>query len=141
MFQEKRYVYEVYRQRSFSRAAKALYISQPSLSLMVRKAEERIGSPLFDRSTSPIGLTEAGRMYIRAVEQVMEIENSFQEYLDDAENCLTGVLSLGGTTFFASTSFRRSYRPFRPATRGWKSGCTRRTRRCSCEICRRARWI
>ena len=51
MFREMRYVYEVYRERSFSRAAQKLYISQPSLSLMIKKAEERVGSPLFDRST------------------------------------------------------------------------------------------
>ena len=45
MFREMRYVYEVYRERSFSRAAQKLYISQPSLSLMIKKAEERVGSP------------------------------------------------------------------------------------------------
>ena len=38
MFREMRYVYEVYRERSFSRAAQKLYISQPSLSLMIKKA-------------------------------------------------------------------------------------------------------
>ena len=85
MFREMRYVYEVYRERSFSRAAQKLYISQPSLSLMIKKAEERVGSPLFDRSTMPIGLTEAGRQYIRAAEQIMEIEGAFQQYISDTE--------------------------------------------------------
>ena len=96
------YVYEVYRHRSFTRAAQALYISQPSLSQMIRKAEVRIGSPIFDRSTSPIGLTETGRAYIRAAEQVLQIEADFKQYLDDAERCVTGVLTLGGTTLFTS---------------------------------------
>ena len=54
MFREMRYVYEVYRERSFSRAAQKLYISQPSLSLMIKKAEERVGSPLFDRSGTAV---------------------------------------------------------------------------------------
>ena len=102
MFREMQYVYEVYRERSFSRAAQKLYISQPSLSLMIKKAEERVGSPLFDRSTMPIGLTEAGRQYIHAVQQIMEIENTFQQYISDAEACLSGTLALGGTTLFAS---------------------------------------
>ena len=102
MFHEMRYVYEVYRQRSFSKAAKELYISQPSLSLMVKKAENRMGSPIFDRSTSPIGLTEAGREYIRAAQQIMEIQEGFRRYLSDAEECLTGSLALGGTTLFTS---------------------------------------
>ena len=75
LLHETAYVYEVYRQRSFTRAAQALYISQPSLSQMIRKAEGRIGTTIFDRSTSPIGLTEAGRAYIRAAEQVLQIES------------------------------------------------------------------
>ena len=102
MFHEMRYVYEVYRRRSFSKAVQALYISQPSLSLMVKKAEARVGVPIFDRSTSPIGLTEAGQEYIRAAEQIMGIEEGFRRYLSDAESCLTGVLSVGGTTLFTS---------------------------------------
>ena len=53
LLHEMAYVYEVYRQRSFTRAAQALYISQPSLSQMIHKAEMRIGAPIFDRSTSP----------------------------------------------------------------------------------------
>ena len=102
MFHEMRYVYEVYRQQSFSQAAKALFISQPSLSVMIKKAERRIGSPIFDRSTLPIGLTEAGKAYIRAARQIIGIEEEFSQYLSDVEHCLIGTLSLGGTTMFMS---------------------------------------
>lgn len=102
LLHEMAYVYEVYRQRSFTKAAQLLYISQPSLSQMIRKAEERIGMTIFDRSTSPIGLTEAGRAYIRAAEQVLQIESDLRRYLDDAERCLTGVLTLGGAMLFTS---------------------------------------
>ncbi|MBQ8536566.1 MAG: LysR family transcriptional regulator [Clostridia bacterium] len=102
MFREMRYVMEVYRQRSFSKAATKLYVSQPSLSLMVKKVEEKLGGPIFDRSTSPIGLTEMGREYIRCAQQIQEIEMGFEQYLSDAEQCLTGTLSLGGTMLFAS---------------------------------------
>lgn len=102
LLHEMDYVYEVYRQGSFTRAAQALYISQPSLSQMVRKAEGRIGAAIFDRSTSPITLTEAGRAYIRAAEQLQQAEAELRQYLDDAEKCVTGVLSLGGTTLFTS---------------------------------------
>lgn len=102
MFREMRYVYEVYRQRSFSKAAQKLFIAQPSLSQMVRKAEERTGGPLFDRSTMPITLTALGRAYIEAAEEIMQVEARFGRYKSDAENCLTGMLTLGGTTLFAS---------------------------------------
>lgn len=122
LLHEMDYVYEVYRQGSFTRAAQALYISQPSLSQMVRKAEGRIGAPIFDRSTSPITLTEAGRAYIRAAEQLQQAEAELRQYLDDAEKCVTGVLSLGGTTLFTSYVLPPNGIP------GWNFACTRRTR-------------
>ena len=96
------YILAVLKEGSFTAAARKLYISQPSLSQMIRKAEGRIGMTIFDRSTSPIGLTEAGRAYIRAAEQVLQIESDLRRYLDDAEQCITGVLTLGGAMLFTS---------------------------------------
>ncbi len=66
MFVWKKYVYEVYKERSFTKAAQNLYISQPSLSARIKKIEEIIGEPLFDRSTTPLQLTEVGKVYIEA---------------------------------------------------------------------------
>ena len=56
MFQGMEYVYEVYKERSFSKAAANLFISQPSLSANVKRIEKKIGYPIFDRSTKPLGL-------------------------------------------------------------------------------------
>ena len=61
MFSGMNYVYEVYKEQSFSKAAENLYISQPALSSMIKKIETKIGMPLFDRSTSPIQLTECSK--------------------------------------------------------------------------------
>lgn len=66
MFQKKEYIYEVYRERSISKAARKLYISQPALSEVVKRTEEKIGAKIFERSVSPLGLTEAGEAYIAA---------------------------------------------------------------------------
>ena len=71
MLRDREYVYAVYQERSFSRAAQRLFISQPALSSKVKKVEERVGAPLFYRSTNPIRLTPAGKCYVEAVEQVM----------------------------------------------------------------------
>ncbi len=102
MFQSMRYVYEVYKEMSFSRAAKNLLISQPSLSAAVKKEEEKIGSPIFDRSTNPIRLTEVGEEYIRSVERIMDAENSFANYMNDRSMLKNGLLTIGGTNFFIS---------------------------------------
>ena len=56
-FANMEYVYEVYKEGSFSKAASNLYISQPALSATVKKVEKKIGMPLFDRSTVTVQLT------------------------------------------------------------------------------------
>ena len=78
MFQGMNYVYEVYKEKSFSKAAKNLYISQPSLSANVRRVEAKIGYPIFNRNTSPLTLTECGERYIQSVEEILAIENSIE---------------------------------------------------------------
>ena len=102
MFQGMRYVYEVYKEMSFSKAARNLYISQPSLSAAVKKAEQEAGFPIFDRSTSPIRLTEPGREYIRALDMTLDVENGFQNYINDLNELRTGSISIGGTNLFVS---------------------------------------
>ena len=84
MFQGMEYVYEVYKEKSFSKAAANLFISQPSLSANVRRVESRIGYPVFDRSTKPLGLTECGEQYIRCVERIMNIRKKiFSDFIND----------------------------------------------------------
>ena len=111
MFQSMRYVYEVYREMSFSRAARNLFISQPSPERGCEKAEEQIGFPVFDRSTNPIQLTELGKEYIRAVEIIMDVENGFENYVSDLAEMKSGSLVIGGTNFFC---FLRSAAPAQP---------------------------
>ena len=50
MFNHMDYVYSVYKERSFSKAAEALHISQPSLSATIQKIEEQVGAPIFDQT-------------------------------------------------------------------------------------------
>ena len=102
MFQGMDYVYEVYKEGSFSKAAKNLYISQPALSAYIKKIEKELGVPLFDRSMAPIHLTEPGEMYIQAVLQVKAIQNNLEQYFQDITNLRTGKISIGGTNFFCS---------------------------------------
>lgn len=87
---------------SFSKAAKNLYISQPSLSAAVKKVEQRIGFPIFDRSSTPIRLTDLGKEYIRSIEIILDVENGFQNYVQDMQNMQSGSIAIGGTNLFAS---------------------------------------
>ncbi len=116
MLNEMKYVYTVYQERSFSKAAKKLFISQPALSNMVRKAEKEIGMPIFDRSTIPLTVTKEGSYYIKSIEEILFIQRNLTSYFDDLEALRTGNLSLGGSSFFCSfvfpdliSRFRRKY--------------------------------
>ena len=79
MFQGMEYVYEVYLEKSFSKAAEKLFISQPSLSANVKRVEHHIGYPIFDRSTKPLSLTECGVQYIKAVEKIKSIQMNLKD--------------------------------------------------------------
>ena len=70
------YVYAVYMEKSFSKAAKKLFISQPALSKIIRKAEQDIGVSIFDRSTIPITVTPEGEKYIEAIQAIYQIVNA-----------------------------------------------------------------
>ena len=59
-----KYVLSVYNNRSFSLAAKELFISQPALSASISRHEKAIGFSVFDRSVIPVALTEKGKIYI-----------------------------------------------------------------------------
>lgn len=116
MFKGKKYVYEVYREKSFSKAAQNLYISQPSLSARIKQIEEQIGEPLFDRSTSPLQLTEIGKVYIDAAEEIFQIEQRVENYINNLTTLKTGRLSIGASNLFAAyvvpqllTQFKRKF--------------------------------
>lgn len=102
MFKGKEYIYEVYKEKSFSKAAQNLYISQPALSAAIKKIEKRIGCSIFDRSSNPVQLTDGGIEYIKSIEKIMDIENRFENYINNLNQLKTGRLSIGANNVFAS---------------------------------------
>ena len=102
MFRGMEYVYAVYKEKSISRAAEKLFISQPSLSANVKREEMMVGYPIFDRSTKPLGLTEPGKKYIETVEKILSMQQEFSEYIDDLGELKTGKLVLGGSSLYSS---------------------------------------
>lgn len=95
------YILAISRCRSFSKAAEQLHISQPWLSAAIKKTEQELGLPLFDRSTTPISLTEAGRYYVEQVERIAQIEEEMKHRF--AELRSPGKrLRVGSSMFFCT---------------------------------------
>ena len=96
MFKKMDYIYAIYKTGSFSKAAEQLFISQPALSIAVRKLEDELGQKLFFRTTGTVELTEAGKAYIDKCEKIRQFEQELTEYFNELDGLLTGELSIGG---------------------------------------------
>lgn len=98
MFHNKDYIYCIYKEGSFSKAAEALHIAQPSLSADVGRLEKRLGVQLFNRKTKPITVTPFGLEYIHAIEQIYEIEEHLQTLAYEVHSLQSGHLAIGGSS-------------------------------------------
>ena len=110
------YIYTVYKECSFTKAAEKLYISQPALSLTIKKIENDIGYPLFERCGREVKLTPVGESYIKAIEEINRITANLSNEVDDLLKLKKGSITIGSTTFIASyilpdvlKQFRREY--------------------------------
>lgn len=102
MFSKLDYVYEVYKTKSFTKAAEKLFISQPSLSAAIKKLETSLGAPIFERRGNGVHLTEIGKEYVNAAEKILDVRKDFIKRLQDIHNLETGKISVGGTNYLNS---------------------------------------
>ena len=102
MLDYKDYIYAVYRHRNFSKAAQELHVSQPWLSSAVKKTEQELQLPLFDRTTNPISLTEAGRYYIEQIERISAIEEEMRQRFAQMQAVSKATLHIGSSMFFCT---------------------------------------
>ena len=78
-----RYFAELVRQQNFTRAAEALFVTQPTISKMVRSLEEEIGEPLLQRQGHSFSLTAAGELLLgRARSRVLQFPEAKRLYTD-----------------------------------------------------------
>ena len=96
------YVLTLAREGSFSRAADALGISQPSLSQYVKKVERELGAELFDRTNGDVRITDAGQVYIRTARQILDLEHQMETTLSDIEGNRAGSLIIGAAPYRAA---------------------------------------
>jgi DNA-binding transcriptional LysR family regulator len=85
----------VARERSFSRAAKKLYRTQPAVSISVRKLEEWVGQPLFVRGSGAQTLTDAGTLLMEYAERMLNLRQEIRKGMDELRGLERGQLSLG----------------------------------------------
>lgn len=89
------YMLTVLKEGSITAAAKKLYISQPSLSQMIKLVENTLGTPIFNRSTDPITLTYAGEKYIEAAKKILTINDNLIKEIEEINHEEHGTIKLG----------------------------------------------
>lgn len=92
---ELKYIVAVARERHFGRAAEACYVSQPTLSVAIRKLEDELGVVLFERGGSEIGVTDVGLRVVAQAQKVLEEAALIKEIARQGEDPLAGPLRVG----------------------------------------------
>lgn len=91
---EFRYIVAVARERHFGRAAEACFVSQPTLSVGVRKLEEQLGVTLFERSKSDVKVTPEGKPIIEQAQHILEQVSQLKQMAKQNSDQLDGPLKL-----------------------------------------------
>lgn len=91
----------VAREGGFSRAADKLYRTQSAVSQAIRKLEDEIGEPLFDRSSRDGLVTDAGRVLQEYAEQLLNVRENAREALAELRELQKGKLVIGANEFTA----------------------------------------
>lgn len=92
---ELRYIVAVARERHFGRAAEACFVSQPTLSVAVRKLETELGVTLFERATNEVSLTPLGERIVEQAQRVLEEAAAIKRLAAQGKDPLAGPLRLG----------------------------------------------
>ena len=94
-FKQLEYVLTIYREGTLTKAAEKLFISQPALTQQLQKLEKEIGAPLFDRTTTPLTPTYAGKYYLDIIEKILYQNQQALAWLDDINSLKRGKITLG----------------------------------------------
>ena len=86
---------ETAREKSFTRAAEKLFLTQPAVSLQVKALEDELGEDLFERRGKQILLTEAGRLLFARAETILEMAEQIPQDIAALGELRTGRLSIG----------------------------------------------
>ncbi|KQO13755.1 LysR family transcriptional regulator [Paenibacillus sp. Leaf72] len=99
------YVLEVVRHESFTKAAEALHITQPTISKMIKNLEDELQTPLFIRSGKKVQLTDAGQAIVAQSQDIVRLFKTLQNELNDVTDFRKGLVRIGLPPMISSIMF------------------------------------
>ena len=88
------YIRTVARLRNISAAAEELGVTQPALSARIKKLESQLGAAVFDRSTTPLSITEVGRAYLACQDSIEALNRELSRKITQLQKLEAGRLVL-----------------------------------------------
>lgn len=92
---EMRYIVALARERHFGKAAEACHVSQPTLSVALKKVEGQLGAALFERTASDVRITALGERIVAQAKRVLDEAVRLEEIADSTGDPLSGQLRVG----------------------------------------------
>lgn len=92
---ELRYIVALAQQRHFGRAAETCFVSQPTLSVAIKKLESELNVTLFERRKQDVTLTPTGQLIVAQAQRVLEEAETIKQLADQGRDQLSGPLRLG----------------------------------------------
>lgn len=93
-----RYITIIAEEKNLSKAADLLFVSQSALSHALNKIESELGTRLFDRTKTPLRITDAGNVYIKNARQILLAENNIKQEIREIIESERGTVTLGLTS-------------------------------------------
>ncbi|MCS3460509.1 LysR family transcriptional regulator [Aeromonas sp. BIGb0445] len=90
-----RYFVELVREQSFTRASEKLFVTQPTISKMIRSLEEEVGQPLLNREGRRFTLTDSGQVLFARAQEILTQMQQLETELADLQSLKGGRLALG----------------------------------------------
>jgi DNA-binding transcriptional LysR family regulator len=93
--------YTVSQKLSFTKAAEALFVSQPAVTKHIKELEEQLRTPLFKRNGSNISLTPAGQILLKHTQQIFKTYEALENELAQLNDSVKGTIRIGASTTLA----------------------------------------
>jgi len=92
---ELRYIIAVAREQHFGRAAERCHVSQPTLSVAIKKLEDELGVTIFERGSNEVTLSPVGKLIVQQAQQTLESADSIKQVALRGKDQLSGALRIG----------------------------------------------
>lgn len=100
-----KYIVETAKQKNFTKAANAVFVSQPALTMQIKKLEDELGAKIFEREKHEFLVTEVGKEIVKKAEHILKIADEIKILAKNSGDIMASDFRIGGFATLASYYF------------------------------------